>query len=296
MLKNILCLLAAALTLGACSTRGPYELSLRLPKGRVLSYRTTLEQTVRQVLPGEMVTVRQSTTTAYRFTVRETASGGGALLEVLFEDLSLATRSPAGELQFDSKNPERSTPALRGLQSVVGQSLLIQVDRQGHIREVQGLEAVIEKARSSEAAGSSPAFAQALERFLSPEAIEANLAGFFEFYPARKVLPGDSWLTERTGTPGLALGRRDTWKLLEVRRGRAHLAISGIIGSAASPAGEGLSGTEEGSVEAELATGALISATTRQQLRGSIVLQGLQVPMEISGTATIRQTAQSAKQ
>ena len=295
MLKNILCLLAAALTLGACSTRGPYKLSLRLPKGKVLSYRTTLEQTVTQVLPGETVTIRQSTTTAYRFSVRETASGGGALLEVLFEDLSLATRSPAGELRFDSKNPERSTPALRGLQSVIGQSLLIQVDRQGRIREVRGLEAVIEKARSSEAAGSSPAFAQALERYLSPEAIEANLAGFFEFYPPRKVLPGDSWFTERAGAPGLALGRRDTWKLLEVRRGRAGLSLSGVIGSGPSPTGEGLSGTEEGSVEAELATGVLITASTRQQLRGTIVVQGLPVPMEITGTSTIRQMAQSAK-
>jgi hypothetical protein len=295
MLKKNLCLLAAVLTLGACSTRGPYELSLRLPKGKVLSYRTTLEQTVRQVLPGETVTVRQSTVTAYRFTVGETASGGGALLEVLFEDLSLSTRSPAGELLFDSKNPERSTPALRGLQAVIGQSLLIQVDRQGRIREVRGLEAVIEKARSSEAAGSSPVFAQVLKRYLSPEAIDANLAGFFEFYPPRKVLPGDSWLTERARAPGLALGRRDTWKLLEVRRGRAYLTLSGIIGSAASPTGEGLSGTEEGSVEAELVTGELISSSSRQQLRGSIIVQGLPVPMEITGTATIRQAAQSAK-
>jgi len=288
MLKKNLCLLAAALALGACSTRGPYELSLRLPKGKVLSYRTTLEQTVRQVLPGETVTVRQSTTTAYRFTVRETPSGGGALLEMLFEDLSLTTHSPAGELLFDSKNPERSTRALRVLQALIGQGLLIQVDRQGRIREVRGLEAMIEKARSSEAAGSSPAFAQALKRYLSPEAMEANLAGFFEFYPPRKVLPGDSWFTER-------VGRRDTWKLLEVHRGRAYLALSGIIGSGPSPTGEGLSGTEEGSVEAELATGALISSSSRQQLRGSIVVQGLPVPMEISGTSTIRQTAQSAK-
>ncbi len=295
MLKRILCLLAAALTLCACPTHGPYELSLRLPKGKVLSYRTTLEQTVNQVLPGQTVTVRQSTATAYRFNVREIASGGGALLEVLFEDLSLATHSPAGELQFDSKNPERSTPALRGLQALIGQGLLIQVDRQGRIWEVRGLEAVIEKARSSEAAGSSPAFAQALERYLSPEAIEANLAGFFEFYPPRKVLPGDSWLTERAGAPGLALGRRDTWKLLEVRRGRARLSLSGVIGSAPSPAGEGLNGSEEGTVEAELATGALISSSSRQQLRGTIVVQGLPVPMEITGTATIRQTAQSTK-
>jgi len=295
MLKKILCLLAAALAFDACSTRGPYELSMQLPKGKVLSYRTTLEQTVRQVLPGETVTVRQSTATAYRFTVRETASGGGALLEVLFEGLSLATHSPAGELKFDSKNPERSTPALRGLQALIGQGLLIQVDRQGRIREIRGLEAVIEKARSSEAAGFSPAFTQALERYLSPKAIEANLAGFFEFYPPRKVLPGDSWLTERAGGPGLALGRRDTWKLLEVRRGRALLSFSGVFGSAPTPVEEGLTGTEEGTVEAELASGVLISSSSRQQLRGTIMVQGLPVPMEITGTVTIRQTAHSAK-
>jgi hypothetical protein len=247
------------------------------------------------VLPGQTVTARQSTATAYRFNVRETASGGGALLEVLFEDLSLSTRSPAGELQFDSKNPERRTPALRGLQALIGQSLLIRVDRQGRIREVRGLEEMMEKARSSEAAGSSPVLAQALERFLRPEAIVASLAGFFQFYPPRKVLPGDSWLTERAGAPGLALGRRDTWKLLEVRRGRARLSLSGVIGSGPSPTGEGLGGTEEGSVEAELVSGALIFSSTRQQLRGTIVVQGLPVLMEITGTSTIRQTAQSAK-
>ncbi len=295
MLKNIFCLLAAGFSLGACSIRGPYELSLRLPKGKVLSYRTTLEQTVRQVLPGETATTRQSTAAAYRFTVRETTPGGGVLLDVLFEELSLATHSPTGELKFDSKHPEGSTPALRGLQALIGQVLSIQVDRQGRIREVRGLEALIEKARSSEAAGPSSATAQALERYLSPEAIEANLAGFFEFYPPRRVLPGDSWIVERVGTPGLALGHRGTWKLLEVRRGRARLSFSGIIGSGPSPSGEGLSGSEEGSVEAELATGALISSSSRQQLRGSIMVRGLPVPMEISGTSTIRQTAQSAE-
>jgi hypothetical protein len=295
MLKRIFCLLAVGFSLGACSTRGPYELSLRLPKGKALSYRTTLEQTVRQVLPGETATTKQSTTTVYRFTVRETVPGGGALLEVLFEELSLATHSPTGELKFDSKHPEGGTPALQGLQALIGQVLLIQVDRQGRIRKVRGLEAVIEKARSSEPAGPSSAFAQALERYLSPEAIEANLAGFFEFYPPRRVLPGDSWMTERVGTPGLALGRRDTWRLLEVRRGRGRLSFSGVIGSGLSPAGEGLSGAEEGSVEVELATGALISSSSRQQLRGSIMVRGLSAPMEISGTSTIRQAAQSAR-
>ena len=110
-----------------------------------------------------------------------------------------------------------------------------------------------------------------------------------------KSASGDSWLTERAGAPGHALGRRDTWKLLEVHRGRARLSFSGVLGSAPSPAREGLSGTEEGTVEAELASGALIFSSSRQQLHGTIVVQGLPVPMEISGTSTIRQMAQSAR-
>ena len=48
--------------------------------------------------------------------------------------------------------------------------------------------------------------------------------------------------------------------------------------------------------QVELASGALISSSTRQQLRGTIIVQGLPVPMEVSGASTIRLTAQSVKE
>jgi hypothetical protein len=272
MIKRILCALAAV-TLISCAAQGPYELSLRLPPGRVTRYLMTTEQTVRQVLPGQTITVAQKSTTEF----------------------SLESRSSTGDLLFDSRSTKRSTPALRGMQSLIGQGFRILVDRRGRIRDIRGLEQMLEKIRSSAAAGADPAFTATLERYLNPGALVASLAGFFEFIPDRKVLPGDSWQTERPGAPGLAQRLRNTWKLREVRGGRAVLDLATAILSEGPPANGGLGGTQEGSVELELSTGALLSASTRQQLRGTVVVRGLPVPMEITGSAAIRGTVQGSK-
>jgi hypothetical protein len=294
-MKTIAWPLAAALALGACSAQGPYELSLRLPQGKVLKYLSTTEQTIRQVLPGQTVTITQRTTTEYRFSVHETSPEGGTLLEVVYEEISLATRSPGGELVFDSRAPGRTTPLLRGMQALIGQGFLILVDRQGRIREVQGLKEMLEKARSASEASSSPAFGAAVERYFSPEAVEAGLSGFFDFYPDRKVLPGDSWRTERAAGAGLPMRLRNTWKLRVVRGGKAWLSLFTAILSEAPPERGGLAGTQEGSVEVELATGSLLAASTRQQLRGSLIIQGLPVPTEIDSTVTVRRTTQGSR-
>jgi hypothetical protein len=295
MIRQILGALAAAVTLNACAARGPYELSLRLPQGRVTNYWMTTDQTVRQVLPGQTVTVTQKSTTEYRFSVRQSTPDGAMDIEVVYEQITLESRSPTGELLFDSRDPEQSSSALRGMQSLIGQGFRILVDRRGRIRNILGLEAMLEKVRSSSAALTNPAFAATVERYFNPNTIEASLAGFFDFIPEMKVLPGDTWQTERSGGPGLAMRLRNTWKLREVRRGRALLDLSTTIVSEGSAAEGGLSGTQEGSVELELATGSLVSAFTRQRLRGSIVVRGLPVPMEITGSATIRATVQGSK-
>jgi hypothetical protein len=294
MIKRILCALAAV-TLISCAAQGPYELSLRLPPGRVTRYLMTTEQTVRQVLPGQTITVAQKSTTEYRFSVLQTAPEEAMLIEVIYEQFSLESRSSTGDLLFDSRSTKRSTPALRGMQSLIGQGFRILVDRRGRIRDIRGLEQMLEKIRSSAAAGADPAFTATLERYLNPGALVASLAGFFEFIPDRKVLPGDSWQTERPGAPGLAQRLRNTWKLREVRGGRAVLDLATAILSEGPPANGGLGGTQEGSVELELSTGALLSASTRQQLRGTVVVRGLPVPMEITGSAAIRGTVQGSK-
>jgi hypothetical protein len=295
MIKQILGSLAAALTLISCAAQGPFELSLRLPEGRVWKYLMTTEQTIRQLLPGQTVTVTQKSTTEYRFSVRQATSDGAMFIEVLYEEISLHSRSPAGELLFDSRAPERSTPALRRMQSLIGQGFRILVDRRGRIRDIGGLERMLERVRSASAAGTKPGFTATVQRYFNPDTIEASLAGFFDFIPDRKVLPGDSWQTERSGSPGLDLRLRNTWTLKEVRGGRALLELSTTILPEGSPANDGFTGTQGGRVELELATGALVFAFTRQQLRGTIVVQSLPVPMEITGSATIRARVQGSK-
>lgn len=295
MIRPILCSLAAAVTLGACAARGPYELSLRLPEGRVSKYLMTTEQAIRQVLPGQTVTVTQKSATEYRFSVRQVTPEGAMFIEVVYEQISLESHSPAGELVFDSRAAERSTPRLRGMQALIGQGFGLLVDRRGRILDIQGLEQMLERVRAASAALDNPALAATVERYINRGTIEPSLAGFFEFIPDRKVLPGDSWQSERSAGPALGLRLRNTWKLREVRGGRALLELSTAILSEGPATEGGFSGTQEGNAEVELATGALVSASTRQQLRGTIVVQGLPVPMEISGSTTIHATVQGSK-
>ena len=290
MIERLLAILAAAACLVSCAPRGPYELAFHPSAGRVLRYRLSSQQTIRQTLPGRTAAISQESAAGYRFTVRRTFAEGGALIEVVYERIRLDSRSPTGALSFDSSDPDSGTPALRGLKALVGQGLLLLVDRRGRIRDIQGLEELLESART--AAAASHASAQAVAQAFSREALESSLAGFFEFYPDRKVLPGDSWQTERSGGPGLALRLRHTWTLREVRRGRALLDLSTAILSAAPSEQGGLNGTQQGRLELELATGALISASIRQQIRGTILVKGLPVPMEITGSAAIRAAGQ----
>lgn len=275
-------LVAAAAALGCCSAqRGPTELSLRLAKGTSLRFGLSASLDLSQTIGGRTFEVTQETRAEYLLEVREVSAGGRMAVHALYEAVALSTRSTAGELRWDSREPDKGSAALRPMGRLIGEGFDFVVSPRGQVEEVSGVERLVERIAGGGDEGGAPDDASPV-RWLSRESVASDLASLFCPYPEGKVAPGDSWQTERGDRSGLGLRIANTWRFVRRSRATAEVVLASTVGPMRGlVSASGLSGTQQGSFTVHRGTGRVLAARIDQAIRGTIVVRGVPVVMDI---------------
>jgi hypothetical protein len=129
-----------SLTVTATASAQTADWRFHWQQGQVLNYRVEQTTEVEEVVGGNKVETKSNVNLIKRWEVVNVDPQGGATVKMSIAAMRNEQTRPNGEmLVFDSKTPDKSTPALREqLSKFIGQTLaVLRVDAQGRVIEVK---------------------------------------------------------------------------------------------------------------------------------------------------------------
>jgi hypothetical protein len=186
---------------------------------------------------------------------------------------------PMGSADYDSSQPAAVTAGAEGFAALPGQSYTLRVSPKGKVLDVDGVEEMVEAIRKKAGGVDVTAPESPLAFLLDQKGIRETAEGLLAVYPDEPVEQGASWTEKRVTQHGLAMIAEQKWTLEKREAGVAAIASTASLKSDASapPMDAGtakikiaVSGTEEGALQVEEATGLIKSSRSRQMLKGQM--------------------------
>ncbi len=316
--KNILAISIAVMVLSIAIScvyaEDKMELRLRLEKGQSYKTKTVQDMKINQTIPGQQqaMTIIQKTEGRNIYTVEDVQSDGTAVVKVTYDAILFKMETMGGKggmgenIEYDSTNPSAAVgPMALIFNAIVGQSLIITLTPDGHVKEIQGADALFkrmqEKVNELPDAQMRAAMETNLKTQHSKEALKANTENSFNMYPDNPVGIGDTWQKRTTMTQGFPMIIDSIYTLKERKDGIATIDVFAMIQSnkEAGPMKMGpvklhynISGSVTGLMEMEESTGWAIRSNQGLRLSGSATVaspemrQPMTIPISMSGTIT----------
>ena len=293
MRKNTTLTTAAAVLL-ACVTSslaqdtGKVQFRLRLQPGQSFRSETVTQQVITQSVFGNDQKMDQTMGMTYRYDVESVAPDGTAMLKVSYDALKMVMDSPAGKVDYDSKNPPAEIPAMaKAMAAMVGQSFKMEMNSQGQVTRVEGLETLLDRMISqldlpNDAAKSM--VGEMLKKQFGNDAMVGTMQGMMATYPEEAVGLGDSWTRKANVTAGFPMQKESTYTLKSRAGGMATLDVQTKIRSDpdAEPVAMGpmkmtynISGKQSGQMILHETAGWTMSSKMTLEFKGDVKVSGI---------------------
>ena len=293
---------AAALSSASCSKK--VKLRLRLEKGKSYGMLMTMDQKIGQEVLGQKQSVKQVIGMGYTFEVTDVDGKGNASVEVSHTSVRFEQIGPAGVIKYDSKKPSGTVHlAARGYAGLVGQGFSMKISPEGRVLEIAGVDKMLDHIVKGLGLPEGPMRQQlkdGIKEQFGEAAIKEMMETTFAIYPADPVAVGDSWTGKVVLTKQLPMVVETTYTLKSRSGGVASVDVKSKI-SANKSAGPskigsismkyGLTGTQDGTMEIDEATGWTTSASIEQDFGGKVeMLSGPGLPPGTTWPITIKST------
>ncbi len=186
---------------------------------------------------------------------------------------------PMGTLEYDSAKQPTPPAGAEAFAALLGQGYIIKINPKGEVLDVNGVEevraAVLKKLPPDAAA--NPA-TNVLNSYLDKKGIKEMTESMWGVYPDKPVDVGQSWSRKRVISAGFEMTIDGKLTLQKLEAGMATIATTSSIRSSADKPMEAggmkmrfdLTGTQDGTVQIEEATGLIRQAQAHQLLKGEI--------------------------
>lgn len=246
----------------------------------------------------------------YKFDVQSVADDGTAAINVSYD--AVRWISGANQIDFDSKNPPETPPTsiAKGVADMVGRSFTIEMNPQGRITKVDGLEGVLDRVTSW---------------FEGDEVLRAFLTGYFRKqigkdatvgtihammvgYPKRSVGVGSRWTANNSATVALSIPveMQNAYTVKSRANGLATLDVQTKIKSDGNvdPVSMGpvtniynITGERKGEIVFHETAGWPVSAKMTIEFEGTMTVVGIpgedvgrRIPVSCTGETTVKTT------
>ncbi|MHC4199999.1 MAG: DUF6263 family protein, partial [Planctomycetota bacterium] len=272
---------AAALSTASCSKK--LKLRLRLEKGKSYGVQTTVDQKIDQDMMGQKQSMTQVMSMGNTYKVTDVDGEGNASVDVTYTSVRYKQSGPMGLIDYDSKKPSGAVhPVARGFAGLVGQGFSMELPPDGHARKITGVDKMLDSMAKGLGLPEGPVRQQlkdGMKEQFGETAHQETMKKTFAVYPGDPVEVGDSWTTKVALTKGYPMVAENTYTLKARSGGVATVAVKSKVSpnKDAGPTKMGpmsmklqLSGTEEGTMEIDEATGWIVGASIRQDIGGKI--------------------------
>ncbi|MCS6820791.1 MAG: DUF6263 family protein [Microscillaceae bacterium] len=273
-------------------------LKLNLEKGKTYFQRIDTEQKIAQNILGQNVDMTQTIGLGYKIDVLNKDSKGNMTWKITYNTVKMTQESAVtGKIEFDSEKStqvDASNPLGMAMRALVGQTLEVVINSLGEITDVKGTEQMIESmiekmGVTSEA--QKQQMRESMKKEYGKDAVKNSFEGSFGFYPEKPVKIGDTWVrkAKKMGMQSMVL--ENTFKLLEIKNGMAKIEVNSKISPNTEDKNETkseFSGKQTGFQWVDLKTGWVKDANLKQDLKGKVNFQGMDVEMNIESNIYIK--------
>lgn len=279
------------------------RLELKLDKGKTWYERSLIEQKITQEIMGQQQVVNMAIGIAQKLEVLDVDGQGNMQIRHTYTWTRLNQGGPMMGVDYDSSQQATPPAGAEGFAALIGQSYTIKASPQGKVLEISDMEELAQAVRKKAPAVDPSQGPDALSSFIDKEAVKEMTENSMAVYPDKPVEPGDSWTRTQLTNRGFAMITDSKWTLQKQEGGVATIATAASV--KADPNGApvqsqgmamkmDLSGTQEGTIQMDEATGLIRSNRGHQQLKGQINLGAspegpfnmMSIPMTIDTTVT----------
>lgn len=296
-------LLTAVLVLNSCTsiaepapTPAPeIELRLRLQQGETYKLRVTADQKISQTIKGLPLNMTQTIAIGFSYSVSQVEADGTASGKVTCQSLLYKMDGPLGKMEYDSSNPSADVPPmLKGFAALVGESFLMKISSDGRIQDIQGADAMMERAVKRldvVPQATRESIERVMREQLGSQALKEKIENVVAIYPDKRVGIGGSWQRNVATFLGFPMILEHTLTLKAYKDGVATVGVRSVIkpnpeaGPVTIGAGRinfSASGEQEGTIDLQQTTGWPLRGKLTQRFSGQIT--AVDVPVLPKGT------------
>jgi len=287
------------------------DLKLRLEKGQSYKTKTTQDMKINQTVPGQVVTITQKTEMRNMYTVEDVQADSTLVLKVTYDAIlsKIWIPDPNQNIEYDSSDTSVSSdnPIASIFGAIAGQSLIITITSDGHVKEIKGADALWERIQEkinelSEGGPERAGMETQMKMQYSEEALKTNTENSFNMYPDNPIGIGDTWQRKTTMNQGFPMVIDAIYTLKERKNGIAVIDVFAMIQTNrdVGPIEMGpdkiqynMSGSVTGIMEIQESTGWIKHSNQNMRLTGSIIVQSpeiqqpISMPISVTGTINV---------
>jgi hypothetical protein len=303
--KNYYSLFIIALTLlvlGGCqqASKEKITLALNLEEGKVYTLTVDMDQDISQEPMGNKIDMKQKMKMGFSFAVKKVDTNGNAVIDVTFDSIYFSQDGPLGHIVYDSEDEYGEVPLpAKGFAALVGEGFTMELTPAGFIEDVQGVDLMLEHIMERidlPFGGQLEQVKEQMKRSFGDEAMLSQMENMMSIFPEEPVGIGDTWSRRFVMSGMMPMAMNNKWKLKDRRNGRAIIEVkSDIEPNEAATALEtavgkmkySLSGSQQGTLELDEATGWTIQAVLNQEMEGKIEMGRISWPIKAKSFITM---------
>lgn len=267
------------------------RLRFDLKPGDKYQFSSVAKQEIVQEAMGQKITTTQDISTEYIYTV-QAQQDGVTQIDVTISAIKMDT--DVGGMQritFDSSDPEAGNSELKVLSNVIGKSFRLYIKENGSILKVEGFADAFGALESPQA--------EILEQSFGDSSLVQSMNQITNIYPDGAVSVGDNWVKTFSGPVANLMQSEttSTYTFSTLTDDSATLEVDGQL-TFTKFTGQGgnrmlqtadlnMNGTQHGTMDVDVKSGLPMLSKIKQEVAGSVEIQGMKIPMNITSTITI---------
>ncbi|OPZ94052.1 MAG: hypothetical protein BWY74_00877 [Firmicutes bacterium ADurb.Bin419] len=310
---SALLILGMVFSLSACNSN--LALFINVKAGDNYKYHMLMNQTTNTETMGQKSSSTQEMTTDYTISVADVDSEGNMTLNYKYDTIKVEMETNGTKQTIDSNSSDSDDPTSGMYKKLIGKGFSTKMTKYGEIKEVSGIDDMINSMVESINSGDSEEMASFIEQTkaslkesFGDETIKSNIQQSTNIFPKTSIKIGDSWDVNSSIQTLVPLDIKTTYTLDKVENGIAYISLKAEYHTDNSEASDfmgmkmttDISGTMTGTIKANIKNGLLSEGEITQNMTGkmSIIVPGTDVvaeqtidmPMDSNSTITYTTT------
>ncbi len=300
----LLTIVWSACTTGGASNTGngdKIQLEVNVEPGLVYKQVSKTVQTSEQKMMGMSTKTSQVTEMFIKNEVLSVDADGVADVRATYERIRSETdNSLTGKTKFDTDTaPEEVPLENRSHMAMIGRSINFKLDKHGTVVDVSGVDSLFDAILASIDVGEGDMGMETMKKTLKmtfgDEGIKSMMQSASIQYPDVLIAEGDTWGKEIGSMANVPIGIDVTYTVDHIDAEKVVLKFDGKITTDKSKAMDlgiiqmemDLKGDYSGTTEIDRKTGLVLKSDIDQDMKGSMGVMGMNVPMSINQNITV---------